>query len=135
MTNGCAPSGASLRPGAKRAFTPSRPRAGGNSMKRSAVGQSSQRRSEKLFDSRSIPMPVFIKRLLNVFRGGQLEDDVREEVETHLALIEDEERANGVTSGIARRNARLRFGNPAVYREQMRDANLATWLENLCQDL
>jgi len=71
-------------------------------------------------------MPTFFKRIWNVFRSGRLEGDVREEVETHLALIEDEERANGVDSTAARRNARLRFGNPALYREQMRDANLAT---------
>jgi len=64
-----------------------------------------------------------------------MEDEVRDEVETHLALIEDEERANGTAAADARRNARLRFGNPAAYREQMRDANLAIWLDDLWQDL
>jgi len=80
-------------------------------------------------------MPSFFTRIWNVLRWGRLDDDVREEVETHLALIEEEERANGIASAEARRNARLRFGNPAVYREQMREANRAIWLDNLWQDL
>ena len=80
-------------------------------------------------------MPTFLLRIMNIFRSVRLDDDAREEVETHLALIEEEERASGAASDDARRNARLRFGNPSVYREQMRDANVATWLDNLWQDL
>jgi hypothetical protein len=49
-----------------------------------------------------------ITRILNVFRRRRLDDDLRQEIETHLALIKEEGRANGLTADQADREARSR---------------------------
>jgi putative ABC transport system permease protein len=63
-----------------------------------------------------------------------MDDDLRQELDTHLALIEQEERASGLSAVEARQSARLRFGSPLAYRERALDAVIATWLENAWQD-
>src|SRR5262249_20198288 len=50
-------------------------------------------------------------------------------------LIEDEERADGASAREAHRNARLRFGTPAGYRERSLDAVVATSLETAGKEL
>ena len=80
-------------------------------------------------------MPSKLRRLWNVVRRTRLDDDLRDELETHLALIEDEERARGVDPQQARDNARVRFGNPLSYREQALDGVVVRWLEDACKDM
>jgi predicted permease len=63
------------------------------------------------------------------------DDELRQEFETHLALIEDEERARGLTARQARERARSRFGNPLWHRERARDAVMAVWLDTFRQDV
>jgi putative ABC transport system permease protein len=74
------------------------------------------------------------RRVWNTIRRRQLDDEMRQEVDTHLALIEDEERANGATDGSARRQARARFGSPLVHRENALDSVVATWLEDTAKE-
>ena len=76
-----------------------------------------------------------LRRLWNVARRSRMDDGLRQELDTHLALIEEEERAHGLTAEHARQKARLRFGNPLSYREQTLDAIIATWLENAGKDV
>src|SRR6267378_3188310 len=76
-----------------------------------------------------------LRRLWNVMRRARMDDDLRLELDTHLALIEEEERARGSSFEEARRRARSRFGNALAYREQALDAVIATWLENACADV
>jgi putative ABC transport system permease protein len=76
-----------------------------------------------------------VRRLWNIVRRGRLDDDLRQELETHLALIEDEERAHGLSVGEARREARLRFGNPLSHRERALDNVIATGVEHVWNDL
>jgi predicted permease len=76
-----------------------------------------------------------LRKLLNVMRRSRLDDDLRQELDTHLALIEEEERRQGVTADQAQRNARTRFGNPRAYRERALDAVIATWFENAGKDV
>jgi putative ABC transport system permease protein len=64
-----------------------------------------------------------------------MDDDLRQELDTHLALIEEEERRQGLTAEQARQKARARFGNPLAYRERALDAVIATWFENACKDV
>src|SRR5208337_633795 len=73
-------------------------------------------------------------RLWNVFRHRQIDDEIRQEMGSHLAFLEEDERAHGADPQAARRNARARFGNDSVYREQTRDANLTVWLDDLLRD-
>src|SRR5438128_1683312 len=75
------------------------------------------------------------QRLLNVFLHRRIEDEVRQELESHFASVEEAELARGADPQTARRRARLRFGSLAAYREQTRDANLANWLDDLWRDL
>src|SRR5580693_4703813 len=75
------------------------------------------------------------ERLWNVFRQRRIEDEIRQEMGSHMAFLEEEERAQGADPSAARRNARLRFGNDGVYREQTREANLAMWLDDVFRDI
>src|SRR5207247_1964478 len=65
----------------------------------------------------------------------RIEEDLRQEMETHLALIEDEGRVRGLNALQARQNARTRFGGPLVYREQAFDAVTLTWLVDAWKDV
>ena len=76
-----------------------------------------------------------LRRLWNVLRRSHMDDDLRQELDTHVALIEEEERRQGLTADQAQRNARTRFGNPHAYRERALDAVIATWFENACKDV
>jgi putative ABC transport system permease protein len=76
-----------------------------------------------------------LRQLWNVVRRARLEDEVRQEVETHLALIEDEERARGLNDQDVRQRARSRFGNPLSQREQAVDAVVAVWFDTFWQDV
>ena len=51
-------------------------------------------------------------------------------LETHLALIEDEERSRGSSPEQARRAARARFGNRDAYRERALEI-MSMWLESI----
>jgi putative ABC transport system permease protein len=76
-----------------------------------------------------------LRRFWNTLRRSRLDDELRQEVETHLALIEEEERANGLSPQEAHHRARSRFGSPLVHRQRALDAVLATWLEDSWQDV
>jgi putative ABC transport system permease protein len=76
-----------------------------------------------------------IRRIWNVVRRRQLDDELRQEVETHLALLEEEARANGASDGGARRHARTRFGSGLAHREQALDGVMATTLENTWKEI
>jgi predicted permease len=74
-------------------------------------------------------------RLWNVFRRTRLDDELRQEIETHLALIEEDEQAKGSSAERARTKASARFGNPLSYRERALDAVIATGLEHAGKDV
>jgi putative ABC transport system permease protein len=74
-------------------------------------------------------------RFRNAVRPADLDAELQNEVEAHLAQMESEELARGATPREARRRAQRRFGNSVVYRERARDRDLFVWVENLLQDL
>jgi len=76
-----------------------------------------------------------LRRIWNVVRRNRLDEDLRQELDAHLALIEEEERGRGVSSDEASSRARTRFGNPLFYRERALDAVIATWLESACKEI
>ena len=57
------------------------------------------------------------------------------EVEAHLAEEIDHNRARGLTPQEARRQAYIKFGNPTVVREEIRQMNSFVLIENLGRDL
>lgn len=76
-----------------------------------------------------------IRHLWNLARRRRLEDDLRQEFETHLALIEEEGRSAGLDPSEAKREARLRFGNPRAHHEQTLDGAVARSVEHAAGDL
>lgn len=79
-------------------------------------------------------MSIF-ERLWNAIRPNRLNYEIRQELETHFALIEEEERARGLKPDDARVKARHRFGNEGAYRDKTRDTDLTIWLDSFRQDL
>jgi len=75
-----------------------------------------------------------LERVWNLFRQRRIDREIRQEMETHLAFIEDEAKAAGTGPEAARRTAVLRFGNRSFYQEETREANLVTWLDDLLRD-
>jgi hypothetical protein len=68
------------------------------------------------------------------WRRRDREDELDREIQDHLDLEEEEQEAAGLTAGEARRAARRVFGNPAIVREDVREAWGWQWLERLQLD-
>ncbi len=60
--------------------------------------------------------------------------DFAEEIESHLAHEEDANLARGIAGNDARRQARVRFGNPRTVREQVWRYRSFPWIEDLWRD-
>src|SRR5262249_18588475 len=80
-------------------------------------------------------MSTTLRRLWNLLRRDRIDEELRQEIETHLALIEEDEQARGSSPDRARIDARARFGNPLSYREGAVDAAVATWLEAIAKEI
>jgi predicted permease len=78
-------------------------------------------------------MSFFSKIWKSIF-VRKLGDDIQQELETHLHLLEEEQRASGMNQSDAVSEARRRFGNPSRHFEATRDVSLARWLNELLQD-
>ena len=74
-------------------------------------------------------------RVRAVFRRRQLESDLEEEMEFHLAMREQRERAAGASPGEAHAAARRQFGNVTRVMESCRELWTFVWLETWWQDL
>jgi predicted permease len=62
-------------------------------------------------------------------------DELNEELEFHLAMRERWNVDRGMKGDAARRNARLQFGNPQVWRERMREIDWTTLPQSVLQDV
>ena len=78
---------------------------------------------------------AWYRRLRNTVRSEGLSSELNRELDFHLAERIDELMASGMSEAEARREARLRFGNPAVQKERARDRNILPWLESLLADV
>jgi putative ABC transport system permease protein len=63
------------------------------------------------------------------------DEDLAEEIESHLAHEQDKNDARGLPADEARRAARLKFGNPRTTREDMWRYRSFPWVENGWRDL
>jgi len=73
-------------------------------------------------------------RLVASFGGGRRDRDLQEELETHLALLADEERRAGLPPGEAERTAAARFGSIAAVTDACRDRRGLPSLEHWLRD-
>ena len=77
----------------------------------------------------------WLGRLRTMFRPNRLGADLDDELRFHLEERVDENIAAGMSEEEARRDARLRFGNPTVLKESARENDILVWLETATQDL
>jgi predicted permease len=79
---------------------------------------------------------AWISRLRALFRREKLAQDLDEELEFHLSMREQwNSSEQGLPPAEARREARLRFGNPSLWRERMREIDLLILPQTVLQDL
>jgi len=69
------------------------------------------------------------------FRWKPKSDEVHEELQFHLAMREQWNADRGMPIEAAQRDARLRFGNPVVWRERVREIDWTSMPRTLLQDL
>src|SRR5678816_593712 len=67
--------------------------------------------------------------------SGRAERELAREVDSHLALLEEEHRRRGVTFDQARAAARRAMGSVALANDLHRDARSFVWIEDARQDL
>ncbi len=75
---------------------------------------------------------MYIRRFMHRIRK---DEDLAEEIESHLAHEQDRNAARGLPPQEARRQARLHFGNPHATRERVWRYRSFPWLEDLWRDL
>lgn len=75
------------------------------------------------------------RRIANILFRSRVEREIEAEIEAHIALRVEDNMAAGMTPQEARRDARLRFGNPLAAKEQVASADLALSLTGLWSDL
>jgi len=63
------------------------------------------------------------------------DEDFREEIESHVEMRAELNRAAGIPEDQARESARRQFGNATAIREEMRRVHVNTFVESLIQDL
>jgi predicted permease len=80
-------------------------------------------------------MCVFLlNKILNSLFSRRLNSEVRQELELHLSLLEEEARNTGLNPQDAQAEARRRFGSHDKYFENTREVSLSTWVGELGQD-
>jgi putative ABC transport system permease protein len=74
-------------------------------------------------------------RFRAVFRRGDVERELADELQLHVEIETDRLIAEGMSAGEARRQARLALGGVEQVKEATRDARGLAWLEAMQQDL
>jgi putative ABC transport system permease protein len=75
------------------------------------------------------------RRIANLFSRSQVDRDIAEELRAHIEMRTEENRAAGMTPEAARRDALVRFGNPAALKEKTAAADSALFLESVWADM
>jgi predicted permease len=76
-----------------------------------------------------------LERLRGLFRRDDGDGDLEEELRFHLEMREQRNVDEGMGQVEARRAARVRFGNPVVLRERMREVDLMLFPQTVAQDV
>jgi predicted permease len=78
---------------------------------------------------------TWFARVRNVLGANKLSDELDVELSFHIEEKADELVAQGMDPELARREARRRFGNYSLQKENTRDRDVFRWLEVLLSDL
>ena len=76
-----------------------------------------------------------VSRIRSLFTIHRLDDDFAQELDSHLAMLTDENIRQGMSPDEAKRAARLKLGGEAALRETHHDQRTFPWLESLWQDV
>jgi predicted permease len=76
-----------------------------------------------------------LKRLRVFWRREEFERELEEELRSHVAMRSADNLAGGMRKEEAERNARIRFGNMALVKEDTRNMDIAGWLETFEQNV
>ena len=79
-------------------------------------------------------MPL-LRRVVNLFSRSRVDRAIDAEIQSHIELRIEDNLAAGMSAAEARRDALLRFGNPAITRERVASADMALSLEIVWSDL
>ena len=79
-------------------------------------------------------MAIF-RRLANLFRRSQVDREIDDELQAHIALRIDDNLAAGMSPAEARRDALLRFGNRTKTKERVTAADASLTVESLARNL
>ncbi len=80
-------------------------------------------------------MRRFFARITNLFRGRKAERELAREIDSHLALLQEEFEARGLPPEKARLAARRAYGGVEQAKELHREARSIPWIEHLAKDL
>ena len=73
-------------------------------------------------------------RIVSVFRSHKLDQDLDEELRSHMEMRAEDNMSAGMPAEEARLDARRRFGNPALIKESSRAQRIVLWVETVLQD-
>jgi len=77
----------------------------------------------------------WLSRLRHTFRSGKLDDELDEELRSHLEMRVADNINAGMAPVEARLDARKRFGNTSLVKEDVRERDIIGWLETVAGDL
>ena len=81
-----------------------------------------------------MPMLAYVHSLLrNLFRKSRLDQDLDDEIRSHLELMTDQNMHQGMSPRDAARAARVALGGVEQVKEQVRAVRAGAWLETLCK--
>ena len=75
-----------------------------------------------------------IKRITGMLRRQRLDKDLDEELRSHLEMRAADNLAAGMSPAEARYEAQKRFGNTTLLKEDARNADIITWLDEAARD-
>lgn len=76
-----------------------------------------------------------VHRIANLFRRSDLQSEIDDELQAHVAMRIDDNLAKGMPPEEARRDAMVRFGNRTATREQVTAADAALRLDGVVRDV
>src|SRR5664279_3401805 len=79
-------------------------------------------------------MRRFFARLSSLFQASRRESDLAREIESHLALLQEDFERRGLPPEAARMAARRAYGGVAQAQELHRDARSFPWIEQIFKD-
>ena len=74
-----------------------------------------------------------VSRIRGLLRIEKLEQELEEELRTHVEMRARDNEAAGMTPEEARYDARKRFGNTTLMKEDAREMDIVKWIETAGQ--